>query len=107
MNSVEYVFNVLKIGLERNLKQAVRQTKNDNKDVYFYELQASSNWLINCLSDNTSFIAIPSFSFSSCCIVVTECPAVNMLTALRIAPKSTLVGVAQIYTRAHSQVLTS
>ena len=104
-------FNVLELGLEieleRNLKQAVRQTKNDNKDVYFYELQASSNWLINCLSDNTSFITIPSFSFSSCCVVVTECPAVNMPTALRIAPKSTLVGVARIYAQAHSQVLTS
>ena len=105
-------FNVLELGLEieleRNLKQAVRQTKNDNKDVYFYELQASSNWLINCLSDNTSFITIPSFSFSSCCIaVVTERPAVNMTTALHIAPKSTLVGIARIYARAHSQVLTS
>ena len=30
-------------------------------------------------------------------LVVTEYPAVNMLTALRLAPKSTLVVVAQIY----------
>ena len=40
-------------------------------------------------------------------LVVTEYPAVNMPTVLRLAPKSTIVVVAQIYARAHSQALTS
>ena len=43
------------------------------------------------------FITIPSFLFSSSCIVVTEYPAVNKLTALCLAPKSTIVVVAWIY----------
>ena len=41
------------------------------------------------------FINLLSFPFSSCCVVVTEYPAVNKLTALRLAPKSTLVVVAR------------
>ena len=35
----------------------------------------------------------PFFPFSSCCIVATEYPVVNMPTALRLAPKFTLVAI--------------
>ena len=50
---------------------------------------------------------MPSIPFSSCCIVVTKYPAVNMPTTLCLTPKSTLVVVAWIYAQANSQALTN
>ena len=49
-------------------------------------------------------MTITSSSFSSCCIVIMEYPAVNMPTALCLASKSKILVVAQIYACERLQV---
>ena len=45
------------------------------------------------------FPTVISSSFNRCCIAATEYPALNMLTALCLALKASLVIVARIYAR--------
>ena len=92
----------LKLKLKENLKQAVWQT--DNIIRVLIVTDNSAHQLAHKFFIRLLFFTVSSSSFSSCCIVVTEYPTVNMPTALCLVPKSTLVVVAQIYAQIHFRV---
>ena len=94
--------NGLKLELKENLEQAVKM---------IIRVQIISSHQLACKLFirwyRFLFITIMSSFFSSCCVVVTEYPTVNMQTALCLAPKFILVVVDLIYAQVHLRSLAS